>query len=748
MTWRRPINVRCLFLLSCLIWAGAEGLLPTPPALGQEEAPIDLWLVVDVSNSINIGEGYGWSIREFKEHMRGQDRLTVYVFAESVCEVRGDPIAVIDDFQKRGKGGALPRECAAEVGSPDKTGLLRVLQQLQEPKLRRGFEASLDKGDVDRRKRAIVFLTDGVDDPEDKYNARKSREDNSKQLKDDYERREKYTEARESLLKLRKLTRQGIHRYFDVALLWIWSPLDKQIFDEAAQSQVKDFWERILNPKDHKQPILSQFLTEKERFIPWNHQKLPDDAKAAAKQIIEKLRAPRSLRIRAECLPPCLARVEKPGTTPLPSLTIFVESTYEVPMPKGAKELRFYGRKEKASKPRSFHPREAIENDLQPITESGPGSTRLRWERIHNWYVDEENDQRVDLFILGARGNGEDGRALTTGKGKTFLVEPGEIDITQERPTYTLNSLRRLRFIAGDVITMEFGVYSSLLGKIQAVAGLAGKNFENPISDPIRPIRYTDPTAPGQIRVWADFPLDRGVLAGAFKPMLVHTDSETWLAKKGAEVEPIIVVRTFPWALWTALTVYVILLVLRFGELVYVDLLQPPAGWLYIILEAVGILAYLIGVRIVEGWLLPSREVWLQADAFRLYGGSFAPFVFSFPITPLVIGGIVIIIILIVREIRKESIPVKPPAEAALLPWGQIVQSVLAAWLVNVFIAGMASAIVVGIFALIIWRIVSEWWKKPRSIANIWISFEMRLFHVVFHSLTILWLGYILWDVY
>jgi hypothetical protein len=354
-------------VLSTLLWLllTATNVLVVPGAgLAQESPPIDLWLLVDVSQSMKLPAHLIDAVTTgLGQLLTDSDRFAVYLFSESICEVlslrkgpHGDRLHQARKVLEAVRRDPLTRvsQCVGSVGSLRSTALIGVWSQTA---FKNALIRSLtDRNDIDDRKRVVLVVTDGFDDPLGWYTA--SGEPSTTERRDrracpetgkppesrDHltanwdclfleleENSRKQQQTERALRELMKVTigPGPVSRYFELAFLWTWSAEQMRLILGESQAnaarKTKQFWERLLS----RAPF-GQFLKE-TRFFSTEGQAETVVSNLRG-QVFDRMRShPRRVIVTLECVARCSLLVDKGQHTGLiaPIVRIRIRSTYE-----------------------------------------------------------------------------------------------------------------------------------------------------------------------------------------------------------------------------------------------------------------------------------------------------------------------------------------------------------------------------------------------------------------------------------
>lgn len=711
------VSLAATFL--CLFTSMPLHIAAAAPLVSSEKAPLDVWLLVDVSRSMNFKEGHTQIVNVVKDRLReGRDRLRMYVFAEQPCEFPRDRIAELAGFEQNANGEARNVPCRDRVGSEHKTGLLRLFKY--GGVLGKSLRSSLEEDRlIDERKRLILILSDGVDDlggifRVEKESSKQIAEAKFEKLKDQLPN---YKEAAKDLLSLRKVTVGDVYRYFELVFLWIWpSTYYERLFahkSDLAQKQVRHYWEEIVLSKPNQLP--NQFVKKAFYEVPYG--KTADVGRTVLEEILENLKTLRSVIIRADCRPPCLNIMEDESRREPVTVDIFTSSTYEpsLPVPLGGLRVRGWERGKDPRRASYFPPLPAME--IPSIAASGPVETNIANDPVKNWY--EEGGSLIVVPFLRVEGNDSNGESLRLllppKRAQIYRVVPSQrLEIRRRQAIeYTRLSRASLRFVLGNHVGVQFAIPGFVAATIDGAWKRHPASSEKVISEQPQikvPKSQGGATGtqeltrpPSQVRAIVSYELLPAVKAAPFIPTLFSTDDQ-WILKEKGNQSPITAVQVRLGLVIICVVIYATLVGGRLW-LLWHETRKGLAGqdrsriFLFLLLgmEVLGFAFYLLAFQIIPAWF---DDPWIQKEGLSVAFGNY--FVHSIIIIPLICPLIGLIPVLCTSKglIRFSVTPSGP----TLLPW-VILEQVLVSWLGLAIYqaAGAVAALAFAVMLFLLW---------------------------------------------
>lgn len=602
-------------------------------------------------------EGHAQLVQEISDRLEDKDRLAVYVFADKLCELR--PLSAVGNKYRSSDsirsalmaldGRGINAKCAKAFDDRDRTRLLRSLTRSEI--LAAKLYDSLATDDVDERKRGILIVSDGVDDPDKKY-LQAANEDaakgNSEILRMEFELgTEKYLEAVATLSALKKHRRDGVARYFDIAVLWSWSDKkNSEVFrsqHHVSKEHVLRFWRDILGKPDASQ-FISQTLVPVIRDKGGNL-KIEDTVRTVEQNILAELRVPRSIKVFARCQRYCQSLKFAGDQLVGPTLGIAFSSTYEPEVVPRNGGLEVRGLSQKSGDGIRLL---ALRETIPPI--GGPGSVS-KWVpvQVPRWHEDRKNVTLTHFAFLGVYAPMGD-RITAEPSGRKYSVTlPQLVNLDTSAVRYTRVPQDRVVFTAAPRVRMRFQIPSDLNDKrlINAVAEPYGDANKMAV---LEPEPFWPSSASGEKQdggvvlgrhslVQVDFPFAATAKAAVFTPKLVPIMGGDWLSERGTSTgtppPPVIGILVKEWGLVVAVVIYFLLSILRGWNVFGKSAGGRSSGFVgagfFLIAETVGVLFYLIGINI-DLLKITGEPSWIQREAFRVaYGGSLMPWILVFP---------------------------------------------------------------------------------------------------------------------
>lgn len=367
------------------------------PISASEEAPIDLWILVDGSGSFEVSNEVENLLRLIWQHLNPdlKDRGWLYTF-DVQARMQEENLQYVNPeewIRRLIKGLVSPR---------NKTHFVTSFSSLRAD-LDRSVNVIKTK-DVEDRKRIIMIITDGISDIGDRFDVTSESCPSREMIRELEDQKEKIPG---SVKELRKRTvGAGTRRYFEVVVFIHWP--EKNICPHA-RTRVVEFWQGAMRE------VPTQFLSKnpKERVFDIDTLK-PDALKNHIAAVFNRLREPRGLMLKSPLCLECAQFVPDKVTKPS-ILQLTVLSTLETPRP--WPKIEVFDVKEGTKISISYDERKKI----SPIREDGPSDSQL--------------SVKVDPIIKGEGGqfkvlsdteiqvkiNGLGSRTLSLSKGEQVL---------------------------------------------------------------------------------------------------------------------------------------------------------------------------------------------------------------------------------------------------------------------------------------------------------------------------------------
>ena len=514
-----------------------------PPAVdAAAQAPLDVLMVVDVSKSMEWTEKVVKAAEGLVARLEVEDRLAFYVFAGSICEEmplapgphsrhaervgavlrafrpRATPAVLPEKSEtsstKSTKVAELPPTCAGGVGSRDQSA---ILEAFRHGVFTSGVQHALRQGNVDDRKRLVLLVSDGFDDPSGSYvpgPAKAAALSTVDRLRKDFDivkDSEKYEQARQTLdqlMRVRLNDGRPMARYFEVVLFWDWSHrLMGPLFDEPGDSElaarhVRRFWNAVLT-----EPRFGQFLNDEpslqeRRIYPRKRDNQVGFAAAtpSPESSIEEIDhdvyrvlrdKPREVIATVTC-PSCKLAKPQGGAISLPPLPLEVEfkSTYERKIMLSGKELFIEGRAADGQPAELKNSPPLLATSISPIAETGKhaeGDGALR-VRLGFWATDGGLGAiRYSRIRVASRHREKEKLAVAQdGQSNVYRFVSPEATIEDGGVHYDTTSHRFLRF----------SVSPEAMLRLQFTRGINGRDIE---PAPTKPRIDDRPDAPSNV---------------------------------------------------------------------------------------------------------------------------------------------------------------------------------------------------------------------------------------------------------